>query len=67
MNTLEFRFKVQWIRRRARRIQRFYSVSRALAVFDAHRDWIDMHPATRLTHLVAIRQPLNLNCHHEQN
>lgn len=43
MNTTAFLQKARWIRKRARRIQRFYSVSRAVAVFDAHRDWIDLN------------------------
>lgn len=32
--------KLGWIKRRARRIQRFYNVSRKLAVYDARIDWI---------------------------
>lgn len=43
MNTPAFAQKVRWIRRRARRIQRFYKISRSVAVFDAHRDWIDLN------------------------
>lgn len=40
MNTLDFLMKVRWIRRRAKRIKRFYGISRALAVQDAHLDWV---------------------------
>ena len=43
MNTLAFIQKVRWIRRRAKRIKAFYGVSRALAVFDANLDWIDLN------------------------
>lgn len=51
MNTLAFIQKVRWIRRRAKRIKAFYGVSRALAVFDAHLDWIDLNlPATSGIH-----------------
>lgn len=32
--------KFGWIKRRARRIQRFYGVGRRLAVHDAWTDWI---------------------------
>lgn len=32
--------KFSWIKRRARRLQRFYGISRKLAVFDARMDWI---------------------------
>lgn len=32
--------KLGWIKRRARRIQRFYNVSRKLAVYDARMDWL---------------------------
>ena len=32
--------KLGWIKRRARRIQRFYSVSRRMAVHDAWTDWV---------------------------
>lgn len=40
MNTLDFLSKVRWIRRRAKRLMRFYGVGRQIAVFDAHLDWI---------------------------
>jgi len=33
--------KLAWIKRRARRLQNFYNVSRRIAVFDAWRDWMD--------------------------
>lgn len=47
MSTLAFIQKVRWIRRRARRIKNFYGVSRPIAVFDAHLDWISLNlPAT---------------------
>ncbi len=32
--------KIGWIKRRARRLQRFYGIDRKLAVFDARMDWI---------------------------
>ena len=32
--------KVRWIRRRAKRLKHFYGIPRALAVQDAHLDWI---------------------------
>ena len=32
--------KVRWIRRRAKRLQRFYGIPRTLAVQDAHLDWV---------------------------
>jgi hypothetical protein len=35
--------KVHWIKRRARRLQRFYQVSRKIAVHDAWLDWIAFH------------------------
>ena len=37
MNAFE---KVRWIRRRAKRLQRFYAIPRPLAVEDAHLDGI---------------------------
>lgn len=40
MNTFDFLSKVRWIRRRAKRLKRFYGVSRAIAVHDAHLDWV---------------------------
>ena len=40
MNTLDFLSKVRWIRRRAKRLKRFYGVSRSMAVHDVHLDWI---------------------------
>jgi len=47
MNSPEFNKKVRWVRRRARRLMAFYGVSRALAIFDARIDWIDLNlPAT---------------------
>jgi len=30
-----------WIKRRARRLERFYGITRRLAIFDAWRDHID--------------------------
>jgi hypothetical protein len=32
--------RLAWIKRRARRLQRFYGISRRLAIFDAWRDHI---------------------------
>lgn len=32
--------KIGWIKRRARRIQRFYAIDRKLAIHDAWVDWI---------------------------
>jgi hypothetical protein len=32
--------KIGWIKRRARRLQRFYAVPRKLAIHDAWMDWI---------------------------
>lgn len=32
--------KIGWIKRRARRLQRFYGIDRKMAVFDAGLDWI---------------------------
>jgi hypothetical protein len=29
-----------WIKRRARRLERFYGISRKLAVYDARMDWL---------------------------
>lgn len=46
MSTAEFTQKVRWIRRRAKRIKAFYGVSRALAVYDAHLDWISLNLPT---------------------
>lgn len=40
MNHLDFLLKVRWIRRRAKRLMRFYGVGRQMAVHDAHLDWI---------------------------
>lgn len=37
--------KLGWIKRRARRLQRFYQVSIKIAVYDAWRDWIDFKGA----------------------
>jgi hypothetical protein len=34
------RTRFAWIRARARRIQRFYKITRRLAVYDAWQDWI---------------------------
>lgn len=31
--------RLAWIKRRARRIERFYKVSRKLAIYDAWMDW----------------------------
>lgn len=42
-----------WIKRRARRLQKFYGVTRRIAVFDARRDYAEFclgQPA----HLVSI-------------
>jgi hypothetical protein len=33
--------KLSWIKRRARRLQNFYQVSRRMAVYDAWIDWIN--------------------------
>lgn len=35
--------KIGWIKRRARRIERFYSIDRKLAIHDAWVDWISFH------------------------
>jgi hypothetical protein len=32
--------KLGWIKRRARRVQSFYGISRRLAIYDAWIDWI---------------------------
>lgn len=32
--------KIGWIKRRARRLQRFYAIDRKLAIHDAWVDWI---------------------------
>ncbi|MDP3614431.1 MAG: hypothetical protein Q8R98_21520 [Rubrivivax sp.] len=32
-----------WIKRRARRLQRFYGVTRKIAVFDARLDFLTFH------------------------
>ncbi|MGE0333199.1 MAG: hypothetical protein AB7P37_21170 [Ramlibacter sp.] len=42
-----------WIKRRARRLQRFYGVTRRLAIFDAWRDYMDF-TAGRTTRLVVL-------------
>jgi hypothetical protein len=41
------------VKRRARRIQRFYHVSRRMAVFDAWRDYADF-VLGRPAHLIAL-------------
>lgn len=58
MNTLAFIQKVRWIRRRAKRLKVFYGIPRAMAVFDAHLDWISLqgHPL-----------PTTSGDHHEKN
>lgn len=38
--------RLGWIKRRARRLERFYSISRKLAVFDARLDWINLQGGT---------------------
>lgn len=35
--------RFSWIKRRARRLQHFYGISRKLAVFDARMDWINFN------------------------
>ena len=40
-----WRPRIGWIKRRARRIERFYGVTRRLAVYDA---WLDYQDFTRL-------------------
>lgn len=40
MSNPQFAQKVRWIRRRAKRIQAFYRVSRPLAAYESHLDWI---------------------------
>ncbi|QSI33323.1 hypothetical protein GNX71_28665 [Variovorax sp. RKNM96] len=35
---------VNWVRRRARRLERFYQVSRREAVANAWQDWASFHP-----------------------
>ena len=32
--------RLGWIKRRARRLQRFYGINRKMAVFDARLDWV---------------------------
>lgn len=32
--------KIGWIKRRARRLQRFYGIDRKMAVWDARLDWV---------------------------
>ena len=32
--------RLGWIKRRARRLENFYSISRKLAVYDARLDWL---------------------------
>lgn len=41
-----FLLKVRWIRRRAKRLKAFYGLTRQMAVFDAHMDWINFSFAT---------------------
>lgn len=43
--TNQTRPRLAWIKRRARRLQRFYKVPRRLAIFDAWQDWIDFSGA----------------------
>lgn len=40
MKPQDFLQKVRWIRRRAKRLMRFYGISRRMAVHDAHLDWV---------------------------
>lgn len=42
-----------WVKRRARRLQRFYGVTRRLAIFVAWRDYMDF-TAGRSTRLVVL-------------
>ncbi len=44
MNPQAFINKVNWVRRRARRIQRFFCETRSNAVSAAALDWIDFNP-----------------------
>lgn len=37
--------RLLWIKRRARRLQRFYQVPRRMAIFDAWIDWINFNGA----------------------
>ena len=37
---MKTRTRLGWIKRRARRLQRFYGISRELAVYDARMDYL---------------------------
>lgn len=41
--------RLQWIKRRARRLQAFYQVPRRMAIFDAWIDWINFNGAANET------------------
>lgn len=43
MNSPAFNLKVRWIRRRAKRLMAFYGITRELAAYDAHLDWISLN------------------------
>ncbi|SIR05830.1 hypothetical protein [Pseudacidovorax sp. RU35E] len=46
--------RLAWIKRRARRLMRFYGIDRRMAIADAHRDYIDfVLPGG--AHLTAVR------------
>lgn len=46
--------RLAWIKRRARRLQAAYGISRRLAVFDAWRDFIDFTTPVPHAHLVLV-------------
>ena len=35
--------RLGWIKRRARRLEKFYGISRKLAVYDARLDYLNFH------------------------
>ncbi len=37
--------RLAWIKRRARRLERFYGISRKFAIYDAWLDWINFSGA----------------------
>lgn len=43
------RSPLNWVRRRARRLQRFYAISRREAVDNAWQDWGMFHPRAVVT------------------
>ncbi|MDZ7920729.1 hypothetical protein [Rhodoferax sp.] len=41
--------RLQWIKRRARRLQNYYQITRRLAIYDAWIDWIHFTGAANET------------------